>query len=179
MLQRPVRLALAATLAAGVSGCGLWPHWPPAAPPPELDFQSVTLRRLDCLRGNCPDYSVTIDRDGRVRYHGRDNVAVIGRREGRANPRALTTLRRLLAKPEFYWMPDRFVPMHDNCGDWVLDAGTAIIRLESANLDKHIVHYLGCHGAPRLLTSIEMAIDSAAHATAWTAAPTSHTSPLP
>ncbi|HEU0195760.1 MAG TPA: DUF6438 domain-containing protein [Nevskiaceae bacterium] len=160
---------LAVTLATGLSACSLLPsHWWPApAPPPELRFERITLRHLPCFGGGCPTYTVTVFGSGAVHYDGRHGVAVHGRRHGRATPVSLKRLRILLAEPQFYWMPERFVPLHENCGNWALDASTDILQLKSTHLHKHIVHYLGCHDAPALLGQIEHAVDAAAGDARW------------
>lgn len=163
-----------ATLAIGVSGCD-WPRrlLPAPPPPPKLDFQHVTLRRLGCLGGTCPQYSVSIDDQGQVRYNGQSNVAITGKHQGVAAPQALDTLRTLLAKPEFYWMPDQFLPTHAHCRDWTLNDGAIIIYVKSTHLEKRITLYLGCRNAPLLLKRIEAAIDVAAGDAVWTGTTTS------
>lgn len=172
-----LQLVLGTTLTTGISSCALWRYQAPA--PPELAFQSVTLQQLDCMRGDCANYSINIDERGQVRYHGRRNVAVLGYSTGRANPAALLRLRRLLATPEFYWMPERFVPTHAGCGNWTPNEATVIIEVKSAHLDKRIVHYRGCRSAPALLTRIENAINAAADFSAASITPSSPLPPAP
>lgn len=165
------RVALLVALTGGLSGCSTLNHWWnalfPPAPQPELHFTKVTLRRSGCPRGRCPRYEVVVHGDGRVWYDGWRDVAVHGQRRGTADPAALTKLRTLLARNELYWMANRYVPMRDHCRHWAPDGAMSVIDLRSATLDKHIVHYSGCYGAPPLLGEIENAIDAAAGDWRW------------
>lgn len=160
----------------GMTGCTFWP-W--RHPTPELQFDTVTLRHLKCWRGACPEYSVGIRADGRIFWHGRKHVARLGRYTHNVSPEDLRSLRQLLARPDFYWMPERFVPSQAGCGNWTPDQATVIVKVKSAHLDKRIIHYLGCHGAPPLLTRIEDAINATVDAGTHPVHASSPSSPTP
>lgn len=161
-------------IAASTSGCcWLWPHsaaTPLAPVSPEPNFDKVILHRLGCISGDCPVYSVVIDGNGDVHYHGYSQVAVRGKREAHANPAALQRLRNLLLDADVFWLRSRYTPGHDDCGAWSMNDEAVILTIRANGLHKHVDHYLGCHNAPRLLTHIENAIDRAANIRRWTIA---------
>jgi len=162
-------------LAVSLSGCCLWPTFhhrdqSTAAAPTGLRFTRIELRRLGCISGDCPAYTVVINGDGTVDYHGYAAVAVRGSRHGRADPKALRQLRQQLASPDVFWLNHRYAPGHDNCGAWSMNDAAVSLQIDAPTLHEHIDHYLGCHNAPRLLVDIETAVDRAAAVTRWTAA---------
>lgn len=172
--RRVVRSS-ALLLAIGLSGCCLWPRFhhrdqSTAAAPTGLRFTRIELRRLGCISGDCPAYTVVITGDGSVDYHGYAAVAVRGSRHGQADPKALRQLRQQLANPDVLWLNPRYVPGHDNCGAWSMNDAAVALQIDAPTLHKHIDHYLGCHNAPRLLVDIETAVDRAAAVTRWTGA---------
>lgn len=134
---------------------------------PLFIFNRIELERLGCLRGQCPVYAVSIDHDGTVLYRGYAHVVVNGERRARANPKKLQWLQSLLDDPAIFWLHSRYAPGHSDCGPWSMNGEVARIAIDAPNFDKHIDHYLGCHGAPQILTRIENAIDAAAGASRW------------
>jgi len=64
------------------------------------DF-SITLERIGCV-GNCPDYKVTIHRDGSVLYEGRYGVRSEGLRKAAISPQAVQKLIWRLRRDNFF-----------------------------------------------------------------------------
>jgi hypothetical protein len=62
---------------------------------------SITLERTGCL-GTCPDYGITIQRDGSVQYDGRFYVTTHGIHNTRISESAVKGLIRRLNRLEFF-----------------------------------------------------------------------------
>lgn len=74
---------------------------PPApAPAPRIDID-VTMERTACM-GWCPEYSVELDHDGTVVWHGIANVAVLGTVRAHISPRRLVALEHALSRARFF-----------------------------------------------------------------------------
>ena len=67
---------------------------------PANDF-SLTLERIGCL-GTCPDYKVTIQGDGTLRYEGRSYVRVKGIREKKLPSKVVQKLAQKLQEEDFF-----------------------------------------------------------------------------
>jgi hypothetical protein len=67
---------------------------------PANDF-ALTLERIGCL-GSCPDYKVTIQSDGTLRYEGRSHVRVKGIREKKLPSKALQRLAQKFQEEDFF-----------------------------------------------------------------------------
>jgi len=67
---------------------------------PNDDF-SITLERIGCL-GSCPDYKVTIDRDGSVLYEGRYSVRAEGVRMTAISSQTVQKLIQRLRREDFF-----------------------------------------------------------------------------
>jgi hypothetical protein len=99
----------ALVLIAGLAGCWTGSTAPRDTPPTTvavtprpLRFR-VVLERSACL-GNCPVYRVTIHGDGRVEWDGIENVAAIGRLDGRrqVSRPELDHLARMIDDAKFF-----------------------------------------------------------------------------
>jgi hypothetical protein len=64
------------------------------------DF-SLTLEQIGCL-GSCPDYKITIQGDGTVKYEGRYYVHVKGTREKKVPLKVVQRLARKLQGEDFF-----------------------------------------------------------------------------
>jgi len=68
--------------------------------PARRDFK-LKLERTACM-GACPIYTLVIHGDGRVEWLGKDNVAALGPRRGRASPSEIAELERMLLAMKFF-----------------------------------------------------------------------------
>jgi hypothetical protein len=120
----------------------------------------TAMRRTGCL-GHCPQYSITIYRDGTVEYNGIADVARIG-----------SVLARL-SVPQLEALEARFVPAYES-----FDSSYSEVRCTdlptvytwyrpSGNSTRSVAHYLGDVSAPPALAEIERAIDDAVHIERW------------
>lgn len=130
-------------------------------------FDRIELQHLGCLHGGCPVYSVAINQNGIVSYHGYRDVTVIGQRRTRARDTALRQLAITLNDPAVFWLHARYTPGNDDCGVWSLDGALVRIEIDTPTFRRQIVHYLGCHGAPMLLIHIENDVDRVADIQRW------------
>lgn len=138
-----------------------------SGPKPTFPFDRIELQHLGCLGGGCPVFTVAINRNGVVNYHGYMHVAVTGHRQGRIDAAALRQLTIMLNDPAVFWLRARYTPGNSDCGVWSMNEALIRIEFDAPTFRKQVVHYLGCHSAPTLLTRIENDVDKAADAKQW------------
>jgi len=83
----------------GVSGCPARPVG--GFPPPDLGKVEIQLRRTACY-GSCPAYTVRLSGDGRVEYRGDRYVSILGVRNYRVDPSAVTGLAKKFYEKGFF-----------------------------------------------------------------------------
>jgi len=116
----------------------------------------ITLRRTPCF-GECPDYTVTIDRDGTVAYDGRRFVRVTGRQTARISAAAVKALLDEFQQIDFFSLKDRYNAP-------VTDLPTTYVTLRLGERSKTVEDYVG---APKPLRDLERHIDEAAGVQRW------------
>jgi len=142
-----VALLTALTIELGVS---------PAQAPDDF---SITLQRTGCL-GSCPDYEVTILRDGKVKYRGQAYVGITGLRERAISETAVQRLaRRLEAERFFEW---------DETDRVCLDLPEVHITANAGGRSKHVLE--GCKQPGKIL-ALAKEIDRAAGTQRWVKLP--------
>lgn len=122
------------------------------------------FERTACL-GACPEYRVTISRDGRVAWHGIANVRVIGDAHGSIERRQLDQLAVLLDMAKFY-SRQRFGQLP---GTELTTICTDLpgVKLEATEPGHHnTIEYDGCQKDPDLETLIDE-IEHIAGTAAW------------
>ena len=107
----------------------------------------VTLERTSCF-GTCPDYKVTLQRDGTIIYEGRRFVQMMGTYKGEAY--GFDRLVKLI-------LAQKYFDMKDDYSRPITDMPSAITSVVRAGKRKTIVDY--AETGPIELWSIEMAID--------------------
>jgi hypothetical protein len=135
----------------------------------DFDF-TVRLRRGACL-GPCPVYELTLHADGRVDYSGYRHVAVVGTRQGRADPQKLAALHARLAQPQTAALAGDYLRGTPACGLWTSDMPVVRLDVVLDGRGWHIAHDEGCRGAPEALRDLEQAVDDAAGAAQWITGP--------
>ncbi len=109
----------------------------------------ITLERTPCF-GRCPDYVVTLDGDGTVRYTGRQFVRVHGEQTWKIDAAAVHALAREMDAAGFFGWKDVYTAM-------VTDLPTTYTTLTIGARTKKIKDY---YGGPPALQQIEARIDA-------------------
>lgn len=120
----------------------------------------ITLSRTSCY-GFCPDYSVTINDQGEVRFEGRRFVNVVGEAHATV-PRA--EVARLLARFDAVG----FDTLRDEYRARVTDNPTTTIMLTRNGRSKRVVDYVGIAvGMPEAARELQDEIDRVAGTARW------------
>jgi hypothetical protein len=145
--------AIALLAAFEFSGCA-------AAQTPSPSPVEIRLTRTVCF-GFCPDYTVTINGDGGVRYEGRRFVNAVGVRTATI-PRQ--NVARLLARFDEIG----FDSLRDAYRGQVTDLPTYTITLTRNGRSKSVVDYAGLSvGMPRAVRELQDEIDRVAGTSQW------------
>ncbi|MDQ3336261.1 MAG: DUF6438 domain-containing protein [Myxococcota bacterium] len=140
----------------------------------------ITMERTACF-GTCPIYKVSIDGDGRVRWHGEQYVVAIGERRATVPPKRIAEIRRMLDTVQF-WKRDARGDLADPQPECVRtgnstscslskniticsDTSSAIITVRANRTEKHTVTNDHCDESP--LEELEAMIDDIARTSAW------------
>jgi hypothetical protein len=127
------------------------------------DF-SVTLGRTTCF-GECPEYSVTIDAQGLVRYEGRKFVRVEGIQTDRLPVARVAALFAQIERIRFFDFNESYRTIHTPDGEIsVTDLPTTMVSVTYGGRSKQILDYLG---APAPLKQLEKEIDAVARTKRW------------
>jgi hypothetical protein len=120
------------------------------------DISSIRLERTACF-GTCPVYSVTIFRDGRVRYEGREFVKAEGVRT-----RVVPTgeFKRIAAKVDEIG----FSKLKSAYRASITDLPTTIVTVTRGSKSKRVEDYFG---APKRLHDLEQLIEHVANISRW------------
>lgn len=138
-----VATALFAAFAVWDGGLGPEPQW-------------VRLVRTPCL-GTCPAYEVTVYRDGRVEFIGREFVAQKGKREKHIAPEGFNRLWREIHRTRFWQMAGRY-------SSDMTDAPHQIVTVRTDTTEKSVDDYVS---GPKELTELEDMIDQVAGTREW------------
>src|SRR5689334_2608812 len=129
--------------------------YPQAVP----DDFSVTLGRTTCF-GECPDYSVTIDAQGLVRYEGRKFVRVEGIQTDHIPVARVAALFAQIQRIRFFDLNESYRTIHTPDGEIsVTDLPKTMVSVTYGGRSKQILDYLG---APEPLKQLEKEIDALA-----------------
>lgn len=148
-------------------------------PFPEIDRARllISLQRSACF-GNCPDYLVTIDGNGRVvfvttpdqtdevadlhRAHSRsDGVLLSGTQEDRISTGQVDQLVERFRDAGFFALKDEYRAL-------VSDNPTTVLSIDTGHGRKQVIDYVGRRaGMPEVVTGLEHAVDDAAGTARW------------
>ena len=139
----------------------------PAAEPGAVDAPAVTLERTPCF-GTCPVYTVTISRDGAVRFDGRHHVAHAGQATATIPAARVDSLLAELEAAGYLDFADDYVMDSPACGMYATDSPTVITSVTRDGVTKTVRHDRGCSAAPPELSRLEQRIDEVAETGRWT-----------
>jgi hypothetical protein len=148
--------AFAAAILAGASRSAAQPPRSDQILLPADTSLVITMERIGCF-GMCPDYTVSIGRDGAVSYVGRHYVKVKGLQQSRIAPDTLRQLIRDFRDAGFFKLADRY----DGGGT---DGPTVITTFMADSLTKTVVDY---YEAPENLHRLEARIDEVTNTEQW------------
>ena len=139
---------------------------PQGDPPPTAPHEQLaTLERTVCF-GTCPDYKVTIFRDGIVEYQGEKFVKIVGRATGRLTRRQLAQLEELFRRNGYLGLESSYERVD------ATDLPSAFTSYSPASGEtKAIRHYQGDRSAPEALTRVEQGIDRIVNIEQWIGTP--------
>jgi hypothetical protein len=138
---------------------------------------TITLQRTACF-GSCPDYTVTIDGKGNVRFVTRggdapdeaavhrafardDGVLVAGAHSDRIDPQVVRDLVARFRAADFFGLKDVYRAA-------ITDNPTYVLTLDTGTRRKTVVDYVGRKaGMPPVVTELEQAVDAAAGTGRW------------
>ncbi|MEO8550608.1 MAG: DUF6438 domain-containing protein [Kofleriaceae bacterium] len=140
---------------------------PPAPPPPPVaTHEHVLLASLErgMCYGTCPAYKLTVYRDGKVEYFGKDYVKRKGKADGTLTDAQLAALDKLFTDAKFtseYKDAYTSYDVTDNPS-----ANTSYLPA-GATKAKSVAHYYGDTHAPESLTEIESKFDDIVKIEHW------------
>jgi hypothetical protein len=154
---------------AGCGGAAAPPTEPLAnhAPAQAVDPGGLEVRfeRTACM-GPCPTYRVTIHRDGRVDWHGAENVRVAGDMHGLIDRRALGRLEVALELAKFYERKDDGRLGENGVIMICTDVPSVVIEATAPGKHNKIDYTLGCAKDPALDQLVDQ-LDQIAGTAAW------------
>ena len=169
----PASFASRATLLLLVTACA-------GAPSERAAADSLELERTRCY-GSCPAYSVTVARNGAVRFEtvsgddGRVTIVAADRAPG-----ALSGLAAQAERAGFYAFPDVIAADRVLCPDSATDHPTVTVTIHRSEGTKRVADYRGCAAlasdsltrALAALRAFEDSVDVAVNTARWVAPPT-------
>ncbi len=136
-------------------------------PFPEIrDWSSlrITLSRSVCF-GACPAYTVEIDGDGTVCYHGEHYVAAVGDRTDHIDAARVRALFEQFRRADYFWTFDHYRAQ-------VTDLPQFTTSISFDGNSKSVSDYAGRWiGMPEDVGDLERAIDDAAGTEKWVKGP--------
>lgn len=141
------------------------------------DDVTITLQRTACY-GTCPDYTVTIDGKGNVRFATRDSeepgaaevhrefspddgVLVSGVHTDTIDPQAVRDLVAQFRAADFFALKDEYIAS-------ITDSPSYVLTFRAETGSKTVVDYVGQKaGMPASVTALEQAVDRAAGTGRW------------
>lgn len=102
-----------------------------------------------------------------VTFEGKRFVQTLGVATAQMNAADLDWLRKNVAGFDFSNVAPEYRYESGACGQYVTDMPSAIVTVNTRGVIKRFHHDFGCGSAPPKLRVLELAIDSATHATRW------------
>ena len=133
--------------------------------PPIRDWKSLRMEfaRTACL-GTCPDYSVTIQGDGTVRYEGRYCVIAKGARTAYLPQKDVRALFEAFRQADFFSLRDEY-----NTG--LMDAPGIVLSLSYDGWKKRVIDFQENASMPFEASKLPDLIDKIADTAPWVAFP--------
>ncbi|MBA3786386.1 MAG: hypothetical protein H0X15_12780 [Acidobacteria bacterium] len=103
----------------------------------------INLDRSACF-GICPDYSLTIESDGKVIFEGRSYTGTKGKIEDKINRKILEQIISEFEKADFFKLNNNYVEEKDGCGELWTDNPYETISIKLNGKTKQVTHYFGC-----------------------------------
>jgi hypothetical protein len=128
---------------------------------------AVTLERTACF-GSCPVYTISVSREGEVRYEGKAHVRRAGAATGRIPRKQVDALLAELDRAGYFNFADEYTPSRPACGRAATDLPTVITSAALPGRSKRVTHYYGCSSVPGALTVLEQRIDAVLGSAQWT-----------
>lgn len=168
-----ISIARFALLAALLTSCSNAEPFPAVAD----EDATITLQRTACF-GSCPDYTVTIDGKGNVRFATRsaegpgaadvhrafspdDGVLLSGVHTDTVDPQEVRDLVMQFRASDFFALKDKYVAS-------VTDNPSYVLTFRTGVHTKTVVDYVGVKaGMPASVTALENAVDRAAGTARW------------
>jgi hypothetical protein len=107
----------------------------------------IRLSRSACF-GICPDYSLTIEADGKVIFEGGNFTGTKGKVEDKIGKAVLKEIIAEFEQAEFFNLKDKYVDEEDGCGEVWTDSPTETIAIKLNGKTKEVRHYFGCEKVP-------------------------------
>jgi hypothetical protein len=141
------------------------PPVPPMPPPTTAPLEHVLLASIDrgACYGTCPIYTVTVYRDGKVEYVGKEYVKKKGKVASTVTAEQLAALDKLFTDNHYLAYKDAYD--NEDATD-APSARTAYVPL-GANTTKFVRHYYGDMHAPESLTNLEESFDTIVKSERW------------
>jgi hypothetical protein len=148
-----------------LSACVLWPASRACADSsvpraPAASSVMLSLERTACY-GRCPIYTVTVLRDGTVKWEGKQFVKVTGKATGKLGADALAQLTKAFSDAGFFALHDKY-DSYD-----VTDHPSAILAYSDGGKAKTVHHYPGDRSAPEKLSTLEDKVDELVGTQRW------------
>jgi hypothetical protein len=103
----------------------------------------ISFERTACL-GSCPNYKLTINAKGIVKFLGRQYTDTKGLARGKIEKKQLEELLKEFEKANFFSFANHFRYGKGSCETVVTDMPSAIISIRVNKKRKRVFHYLGC-----------------------------------
>ena len=106
------------------------------------------MKRFGC-NGNCPNYDLTVQPDGKVVFVKVIVVGVIwsksiGKWEDKLNEEQLKQLVAEIERADFFSLQNAYTNESGNCPNSATDNATVTLFIKLNEKEKTITHYLGC-----------------------------------
>lgn len=166
--SRIPRARLAALLSATVMlpQCRTAPDTEAVGGRPQGVDRYVTMERGPCY-GSCPIYTVRVDGDGEVRFHGTANVAIAGESVSRIPSTRVDSLFGYVDRIGLGGFESSYTFGTTACGAYVTDLPTVVVAVVRFGVAKRVAHDYGCGDAPDTLYDLHRYIDEVAGTHQW------------
>lgn len=170
--RRALALVPGLAVVFGLVACGARP---PPAPPidnqrpgPALEPFEIRIKRTICF-GRCPAYSVTVNSDGTVRWHGDTDVAALGDRRGTVTAAQLAEIAAAIDRAQFFSLQRDGTPPctapHGLCDTTICsDTSRSIITVTRGGRS-HEIDNAHCVDSPA--DALEELVEKLANTDAW------------
>ena len=143
---------------------------------PSDDLLEIRLQRTACY-GECPVYTLSIWKNGRVRFEGTEYVGTKGPVHGKITSAKKDLLVAEIVRADFFSLKDAYTSRSGNCPITATDMPSVTLRIKLNGREKTIEHYLGCFETsdkrdelpifPRSLVLLEDKIDEIVGTDRW------------